>query len=123
MGDEKSRHKDKTPDLGVALVLFTVLQGHEGCPSRSDFINAYSDENSLRQVMWWQKSGVAPEANAVFKATQVSREICMFQMLVVDVVVAEVDITLKEMESTNCKLNQRLESLQTQWRKQKSSIR
>merc|ERR1712139_440509 len=40
--DEKSRHKDKTPDLGVALVLFTVLQGHEGCPTRSDFINAYA---------------------------------------------------------------------------------
>merc|ERR1712166_238035 len=41
--DEASRHKDTTPDLGVALVLFTVLQGHEDCPTRADFINAYAD--------------------------------------------------------------------------------
>lgn len=120
--DEKSRHKDKTPDLGVALVLFTVFQGHQGCPTRSEFINAYADENSLRWVMWWQRSGTKPESRPVFQATQVSREICMFQMTVVDIVIAEVATTLKEIESTNCKLNQRLESLQAQWRDRKSSI-
>lgn len=119
--DEKSRHKDKTPDLGVALVLFTAFQGHDGCPTRSDFINAYADENSLRWVMWWQRSNTRPEATPVFNATQVSREICMFQMMVVDLVIADVPVTLKEIEASNCKLNQRLEKLQSQWREQKSS--
>merc|ERR1719456_1089559 len=99
------------------LVLFTVIQGHEGCPSRDDFIKAYSDENSLRWVMWWQRSGTRPEAMPVFHATQVSREICMFQMLVVDVIIADVKVTLREIEETNCKLPARLEALQTEWRK------
>merc|ERR1711871_1334214 len=120
--DEANRHKDVTPDLGVALVLFTVLQGHEGCPRRADFINAYADENALRCVMWWQRSGTRPEATPVFQATQVSREICMFQMMVVDVIIADVDTTLKEIEQTNCKLPLRLEKLQAQWRQQKSSV-
>merc|ERR1712232_1356670 len=120
--DETSRHKDNTPDLGVALVLFTVFQGHEGCPTRDDFIRAYFDENSLRWVMWWQRSGTRPEPMPVFQATQVSREICMFQMMVVDIVIAEASATLKEMEVTNCKMPQRLEQLQVQWREKKSSI-
>merc|ERR1712176_744111 len=38
--DEGCRHKDTTPDLGVVLVLFTVLQGHKSCPTRDSFIKA-----------------------------------------------------------------------------------
>jgi len=93
VSNETSRHKDTTPDLGVALVLFTVLQGHKDCPTRSDFINAYADENALRCVMWWQRSGTRPEPVPVFQATQVSREICMFQMMVVDLIIADVGTT------------------------------
>merc|ERR1711871_1140397 len=119
---EANRHKDVTPDLGVALVLFTVLQGHADCPTRASFINAYADENALRCVMWWQRSGTKPEPVPVFQATQVSREICMFQMMVVDLIIGDVSTTLKEMEETNCKLPQRLEKLQLQWRQQKASI-
>merc|ERR1711981_665009 len=107
--DEGSRHKDNTPDLGIMLVLFTVLQGHDGCPTRDDFIKAYTDENSLRWVMWWQRSGTRPEPMPVFQATQVSREIFMFQLMVVDIIIADVSVTLKDMEETNCKLPQRLE--------------
>merc|ERR1711953_1343254 len=98
VSDEACRHKDNTPDLGIVLVLFTVFQGHDGCPTRDDFIKAYADENSLRCVMWWQRSGTRPEPEPVFRATQVSREICMFQMMVVDVIIADVGITLKLME-------------------------
>merc|ERR1719454_768565 len=98
VADETNRHKDKTPDLGMTLVLFTVLQGHEGCPPREALVNAYADENSLRWVMWWQRSGTKAESMPVFHATQVSREICMFQMMIVDVVVGEVAVTLSEME-------------------------
>jgi hypothetical protein len=122
VSDAKFRHKDYSPDLGALLVLFTVLQGHEACPSRQDFINAYSDENSLRWVMWWKRAGARPENVPVFNATQVSREILMFQMMVVDVVIGDVPETLKLMESTNCRLPERLEALQSQWRQRKQSV-
>merc|ERR1711966_329763 len=121
VSNETFRHKDNTPDLGVVLVLFTVLQGHDACPTRNDFIRAYLDENSVRWVMWWQRSGTKPEPMPVFHATQVSREICMFQLMVVDTIIGDVNVTLEEMESTNCKMPQRLDNLQVQWRQQKSS--
>jgi ubiquitin-protein ligase len=119
--DEAHRHKDKTPDLGALLVFYTAFQGHRGCPARDAFINAYVDENSVRWVMWWQRAGTKPEPVPVFQATQVSREICMFQMLVVDTIIADVGTTLKEVEFTNCKLPERLENLQAQWRQRKAS--
>jgi len=122
VSDATNRHKDSTPDLGVVLVLFTIFQGHHGCPTRDDFIKAYADENSLRWVMWWQRSGTAPEQGPVFQATKVSREICMFQMMVVDLIISDVGVTLKDIEETNCKLPERLEKLQTQWRQQKASV-
>jgi len=122
VSDEKFRHKDNSPDLGALLVLFTVLQGHDSCPSRQDFINAYADENSLRWVMWWQRAGARAENVAVFNATKVSREILMFQMMVVDVVIGDVPETLRQMELTNCRLPERLEALQSQWRQRKQSI-
>lgn len=119
--DEAFRHKDKSPDLGMILVLYTALQGYSGCPTRQAFINAYADENSLRWVMWWQRSGTAPESAPVFQATKVSREICMFQMMVVDLVIGNVPETLQAMEATNCKLPERLELLQREWRARKQS--
>jgi len=118
---EALRHKDQSPDLGVILVVFTVAQGHASCPTRQAFIGAYADENQLRWVRWWQQSGTLPEAGPVFQATKVSREICMFQMMVVDVVIGNVSETLTAMEATNCKLPERLESLQSQWRVRKST--
>merc|ERR1711907_388721 len=39
-----------------------------------------------------------------------------------DIIIADVSITLKQIEETNCKLPQRLEKLQLQWRQQKSSV-
>jgi len=119
--EEAFRHKDKTPDLGMILVLFTVLQGHRGCPDRAAFIKAYADENSLRWVMWWQRSSTPAKSGPVFEATKVSREICMFQLMVVDLVIGDVPETLKAMEATNCKLPDRLERLQVEWRKRKQT--
>jgi hypothetical protein len=121
VADETFRHKDTSPDLGMLLVLFTVIQGHDGCPARGAFIQAYADENSLRWVMWWQRSGTPPESSAVFNATKVSREICMFQLMVVDLIVGDVGETLKQMEATNCKLPERLERLQREWREKKAA--
>lgn len=122
VSDVKFRHKDNSPDLGALLVLFTVFQGHDSCPSRQDFINAYADENSLRWVMWWKRAGAKAENVPVFNATKVSREILMFQMMVVDVVIGDVPETLKEMESSNCRLPERLETLQSRWRQRKETI-
>jgi len=120
---EACRHKDTTPDLGITLVLFTVMQGHTGCPSRQEFVDAYISENSVRWVMWWQRAGVKAEANPVFDATKISREIFLFQMMVVDVVIGNINETLPEMEKTNCKLPARLEKLQALWRDRKAATK
>merc|ERR1719375_1000746 len=98
VADEKARHKDVSPDLGVILVLFTVLQGCDGCPVRKDFIDAYVDENFVRCVMWWQDT-VPPNAAPVLEATKVSREILMFQLMLSAIVVGDnVEETFQEME-------------------------
>ena len=103
-------------------MLFTVMQGHSACPPRDGFISTYADENSLRWVLWWQRSGTPAEDGPVFQATKVSREILMFQMAVVDIVIGDVKKTLADMEETNCKLPERLERLQSEWRKRKESV-
>merc|ERR1719226_157875 len=121
--DESFRHKDRCPDIGALLVQYTVLQDDPACPKRLEFVDAYSDENSLRWVMWWQRSNTSPEAAAVFEATRVSREILMFQMMVVDVVIGDVALTVRDMEASNCKLPARLEELQARWRERKQSVR
>jgi len=122
VSDEKCRHKDAAPDLGVILVLFTVFHGQKGCPDRRLFTDSYLDENSLRWVMWWQKDGVPPESHAVFQATKVSRDICMFQMMVVDIVIGDPTEVLVQIEATNCKLPERLQELQNQWRLKQPTI-
>lgn len=120
--DEGARHKDTSPDLGMVLALCTACQGYKGCPDRKAFIDAYADENSLRCVMWWQRAHVAPSAVPVFEATKVSREILMFQLMVMDVIVGDdVVNTLSLMEASNCKIPERLEMLQSRWREQKTS--
>jgi len=123
VADESFRHKDRCPDIGALLVQYTVLQDDPACPKRQQFIDAYSDETSLRWVMWWQRSNTSPEAAAVFEATRVSREILMFQMMVVDVVIGDVALTVRDMEASNCKLPARLEELQARWRERKQSVR
>merc|ERR1712174_121605 len=92
-----------------------------GCPDRRAFANAYSDEASLRWVMWWQKSGTRPESGPVFDSTKVSRDISMFQLMVVDTVIGDVAGTLKDIETSNCKLPDRLEKLQALGRERKTS--
>jgi len=118
---EEGRHKDMTPDLGMVLVLYTIYQGLEGCPPQQDFIDAYADENFVRCVMWWQKARIEPKSQPVFRETKVSREICMFQCMVMNIVIGNTEETLVEMEATNCKVPLRLERLQKLWREQKSS--
>mmetsp|Transcript_58681 Transcript_58681/g.191382 ORF Transcript_58681/g.191382 Transcript_58681/m.191382 type:complete len:151 (+) Transcript_58681:1489-1941(+) len=68
-----------------------------------------------------QKSGTRPESSPVFEATKVSRDIAMFQVMVVDCVIGDIAEALKAMEVSNCKLPERLEKLQAQWRERKTS--
>merc|ERR1712048_99568 len=119
VAQESSRHKDVTPDLGALLVMYTACTGYEACPPRDAFIQAYSDESSLRQVMWWQRSSTQPKSQPVFEATKVSRNILMFQLTVVDIVLGDVENLKKQIELTNCKLPDRLDKLQLEWRKKK----
>lgn len=44
----------------------------------------------------------------VFQATKVSRDILMFQMMVVDIFIGDIGQMLKEIEATNYKLPDRL---------------
>merc|ERR1712193_200490 len=88
---EEARHKDTSPDLGVVLVLFTVLQGCEGCPARKAFVDAYADESfacsssccqPLSLVMMWmtrckrsrRRIAKSPSDWNFFKAGGVSRK-------------------------------------------------
>jgi|APCry1669188879_1035177.scaffolds.fasta_scaffold156185_2 hypothetical protein len=73
--DENERHKEKIPDLGVFLALYTAV-----CDKINfeDFVDALIDENFIRCVMWWRDSVSRETADEVFKATQVSREILLF---------------------------------------------
>merc|ERR1712187_315553 len=47
----------------------------------------------------------------------------MFQMLVVDLIIGDVAATLREVETTNCKLPERLERLQAEWRQRQQATK
>jgi ubiquitin-protein ligase len=118
--NESFRHKNTTPDVGAVLACFTACPS--GIATIEDFARAYIDENSVRNVMWWQRSGTAPEPVPVFAATQVSRHIAMFQFLVLRTVVggnqAETAATL---DATNGKAPQKLETLLREWKQLSAS--
>jgi ubiquitin-protein ligase len=125
--DEQKRHKDRVPDVGQFLALATALTDSIG--SMGDFggmgafIDAYLDENFVRCVMWWQKevrgepwrsaSGCAD----VFRATAVSRSICLFQLTVLrEVIGSDPARTAEAMDVSNGKIPERLERLQRAWK-------
>jgi len=117
---ENFRHKDTTPDVGAVLASFTA------CPPNTvalaDFARAYIDENSVRNVMWWQRSRTLPEPDPVFTATEVSRHIAMFQFLTLKVVVGNNQAeTAATLDATNGKAPQKLETLLREWKKLSTS--
>ena len=73
--NENEWHKNKIPDLGVFLALYTVV-----CDKINfeDFVDALIDESSIRCVMWWRDSVNRETADYVFEATRVSRAILLF---------------------------------------------
>lgn len=86
---EARRHKDHEPNLGDFLALCLccppVLQAPD---NRARLLDAYLDENFQRCVMWWRRGGAPDRAPEVFAATQVSRDLCLFQLGVLGVVLS-----------------------------------
>eukprot|EP00397_Hematodinium_sp_SG-2012_P040339 GEMP01044178.1.p1 GENE.GEMP01044178.1~~GEMP01044178.1.p1 ORF type:complete len:558 (+),score=167.17 GEMP01044178.1:28-1674(+) len=88
--EEEMRHKVRCPDVGMMLALYTVMP--DTVP-RAQFVEAYVDESMLRQVFWWQKGQVAINGPATFEASQVSRELLLFNLRVLDIIVPNADAT------------------------------
>jgi ubiquitin-protein ligase len=111
--NESQRLKHVVPDVGALLSSFTAL------PDRPvGFIDAYLDEAFIRCVMFWKRNGVSPNnSNAVFKATEVSRNIFAFQCLVLREVVGDsVSECAKKMDNSNGQLPEVLDRLQAKWK-------
>eukprot|EP00397_Hematodinium_sp_SG-2012_P027523 GEMP01028924.1.p1 GENE.GEMP01028924.1~~GEMP01028924.1.p1 ORF type:complete len:577 (+),score=168.02 GEMP01028924.1:28-1731(+) len=87
---EEMRHKDKCPDIGIMLALYTVMP--ETVP-RAQFVEAYIDESMLRRVFWWRKDNVALNGAATFDNSKVSRELFLFNLRVLDIIVPNADAT------------------------------
>jgi ubiquitin-protein ligase/uncharacterized membrane protein YgcG len=117
----KHRHKNVVPDVGQLLALSTVMScGSDVGYSPEAFVDAYLDESFVRCVMWWEKAGVsADNAPDVFQATEVSRNICLFTLLVRKHVLgggSAVQEAADAMDRTHGKVPDRLATLQAEWK-------
>jgi len=112
--DKAQRHKDVVPDVGQLLAMFTAC--NTGVEARERFTDAYLDENFIRCVMWWRDRS-APNSAEVFTATQVSRDIVLFQLAVLHCVIGDdAAAAASAMDSTNGKVEDRLVALQELWK-------
>jgi ubiquitin-protein ligase/uncharacterized membrane protein YgcG len=121
VADEQKRHKDVVPDIGQLLALATALTDSIG--DMEQFVDAYLDENFVRCVMWWQKEvpgepwRSAAGCDHVFRATAVSRNICLFQLTVLrEVIGTDPNRTAEAMDTSNGKIPERLDRLQRAWK-------
>lgn len=111
---EEGRHKDKVPDIGQFLALYTTLTD---CAPREQIIDAYLRESFVRSVMWWN---CRPDASEVFEATRVGRELFLFQLTVIrHLVGSNPDETTKLMDSSGGRVPERLDALQKAWKNTK----
>lgn len=114
ISDEKQRHKDVIPDVGVLLALFTTVKDKF---DTTKFIDAYIDESFLRKVMWWQQDIMYPDQHNVFKATEVGRKLLMSQILLMETIIGEDLInTATEMDNSYGKLEKKLEKFQQSYK-------
>eukprot|EP00957_Ditylum_brightwellii_P064450 4890991-Ditylum_brightwellii.AAC.1 len=75
---------DACPNLGELISLYTCAPSRP----REDFVDAYLDESSLRNVMFLQKDSAPLISEPVFHATKVSRHILLFHLKILN----EVDV-------------------------------
>jgi len=116
VNDVKQRYKSATPDVGALFAMYASCPG--GAPAFKDFIAAYVDEAFLRSSMYWTRQRVPLQSEPVFKATEIGRNIGMFQSLFVRRLIGpDPTATATLMDTSNGKLPAKLEELQGMWRK------
>ena len=122
VSNPKHRHKDIVPDIGQLLALSTTLScdGDDVTYSSEAFVDAYLEENFTRCVMWWENKGArAEDVMSVFKHTEISRNICLFTLMVRQYVLggdSSVKDAVTSMDATHGKVTQKLDCLQEKWR-------
>ena len=123
VANAKNRHKNIVPDIGQLLALSTAMScgGIDVAYSSEAFVDAYLDESFTRCVMWWEKAGArATDEASVFRCTEVSRNICLFTLMVRQHVLGGDSSVLEAvaaMDDTHGKVPKKLETLQDKWKK------
>ena len=112
--EEAARLKGVTPDVGALLALYTTCSEVAPLPA---FLDSYIDESFVRSVMHWKRNDVPPAPEPVFAATEISRNILRFQVLVITTVVTEDPAAAAaDLDATNGRCPERLEALLAAWK-------
>jgi len=118
----QGKHKNKVPDVGQLLALWTCLTDRV---SEATFVDAYVEESSLRSVMWWLDG--APQdrkSRYVFEKMAVGRQLFMFQMTVCRFLIqGNPTHTCQKLDSSCGRLPDRLELLQNKWKQVQPNIK
>ena len=107
--DDSKRLKDKIPDVGELLAIYSCCSSTE----TSRFYDAFIDECTVRWVFWLVKNRVNLQNKDVFEATEFSRNLCLFQTRVLH--------TLEHHDKFQDCI-QALDAFQKNWREEKASV-
>jgi len=118
----EGKHKNKVPDVGQLLALWTCLTDRV---SEATFVDAYVSESSLRSVMWWLDGAPSNRMSGyVFEKMAVGRQLFMFQMTVCRYLLQGNPSDTCEKLDTSCgRLPDRLELLQQKWKQVQPTIK
>jgi len=109
--DSYNRLKDKVPDVGELLAIYSCFSTTSTETGR--FYDAFIDECTVRWVFWLVKNKIKLVNEHVFKATEFSRNLCLFQTLCFHTL---------EQHSNFQDCIQALDALQKNWREKKASV-
>ena len=113
---EDCRLKSVTPDVGALFAMYACCPS--GAPSYQSFLAAYVDEAYVRSVLFWIRKATPLESRALFAATEIGRNIAMFQSIFVKQLVgAKPTEFAAKMDASNGKLPEQLANLQQLWRR------
>jgi len=116
VNDEKHRLKSVVPDVGALFAMYACCP--DGAPAFSDFVAAFTDEAFLRSSLFWRRNRTPLTSQAIFDATQIGRDIAMFQALFVRQLIGpDPRAAAAAMDASNGKLPDKLTKLQGFWRK------
>ena len=114
--DDSFRRKSVTPNIGHTLVIATLF--HEEEVMWSQFLESFEEESFLRRVFWWQKDRVPMNPEALFSASEISRNNILFQSLFKRIVIGIEDVpsTVISIDSTNSKLPEAIVPMLQEWK-------